>query len=57
MPARPDPVVSVVDGLRSLLHRGTIFFLLLLWFFSFFYTGRSRVTGSQVTVYVHPGRI
>jgi len=57
MPARPDPVVSVVDGLRSLLHPGTIFFLLLLWFFSFIYTGRSRVTGSQVTVYVHPGRI
>jgi len=57
MPVGHDLIVSVVDGLRSFLQPGTIIFLTLLWLFCFFYTGRSRVTGSQVTVYVHSSRI
>ncbi len=56
-PAGPQPVVNLIDGLRSLWHPGMILFLIFLWFFSFIYTGRSRVTGSLVTVYVHRDRI
>lgn len=56
-PAASVTSVDVMDGLRSFWHPGMILFLLFLWFFSLIYTGRSRVTGSLVSVYVHRDRI
>ncbi len=56
-PAVSVTSVDVMDGLRSFWQPGVILFLFFLWFFSFIYTGRSRVTGSLVSVYVHRDRI
>lgn len=44
-------------GLGLLWQPGTLLFLQLLWFTLFMYTGRSTVTGANLSFYIHRDRI
>jgi hypothetical protein len=51
------PPASVGDGLKSLWNPALILILFTLWVTVFIYTGRSRVTGSNVVFHVFHARI
>lgn len=53
----PASGTDIMAGLRSIWDPGTLLFLQALWAVIFLYTGRSMVTGSCVSFYVHKGRI
>jgi hypothetical protein len=48
---------EIITGLMTLWHPGTLLFLQLLWIILFIYTGRSSVTGSQLSFFIHEDRI
>ncbi len=56
LPAAPR-AVDLEAGLAALWDPSMILMLQSLWTLSFLYTGRSRVTGSTVEVFVHRDRI
>jgi hypothetical protein len=51
------PAASLLLGLDALWHPGLLLFLIGLWLVTFFYYGRSLVTGSRMSVYVCHDRI
>lgn len=51
------PHPDITSGLKTLWDPGVLISLQVLWAFSFYYTGRSMVTGSSVSFYVHKHRI
>lgn len=53
----PSPTVSLLRGLDTLWHPGLLLFLIGLWLTTFFYYGRSLVTGSRMSMYVCHDRI
>ena len=57
LPARVLPSASLLRGLETLWHPGMVLFLLGLWVTTFFYYGRSLVTGSRLSLYVCHDRI
>lgn len=57
LPRMPAPRADLVAGIRSLWDPAVILFLQLLWIGTFLYTGRSVVTGSTLSFYVHRERI
>jgi hypothetical protein len=56
-PAVPTSPLDLAAGLEILWNPGTLLFLQALWLAMFFYTGRSMVTGSTLSLYVHKDRI
>jgi len=46
------PVCDIREGLRCVWRPDTILLLQMLWVSIFFYTGRSKVTGSRISFYV-----
>ena len=56
-PATPTPIPTLAAGLSLLWRPAPLLFLQGLWLVIFFYTGRSTVTGSRLSFYVHPDRI
>jgi hypothetical protein len=48
---------DLVIGIKSLWNPALILFLQGVWAVIFFYTGRSTVTGANVSFYVHTDRI
>ncbi len=52
LPAEHMPVASLEAGFLTLWHPGLVLFLIGLWFITFFYYGRSMVTGSRLSLYV-----
>lgn len=57
LPDQIPPAASLLRGLETLWHPGMILFLLGLWVSTFFYYGRSLVTGSRMSLYVCHDRI
>ena len=57
LPAVPTVVPSITAGLKSLWQPLLILFIQLLWIVVFVYTGRSQVTGSQISFHVIRDRI
>ncbi|MGD8293322.1 MAG: prolipoprotein diacylglyceryl transferase [Desulfobacterales bacterium] len=56
-PATPAIIPSIAAGLKSLWQPSLIVFLQLLWIAVFLYTGKSQVTGSQISFHVIRDRI
>jgi hypothetical protein len=56
-PSTPDLAADVSAGIKSLWNPGVILFLQVLWVACFLYTGRSMITGSTISFYVHKDRI
>jgi hypothetical protein len=56
-PAVPASPPDLSAGLKILWSPGTLLFLQALWIAMFLYTGRSMVTGSTLSLYVHKDRI
>jgi hypothetical protein len=56
-PASTATLTSITDGLKSLWQPSLIIFLQLLWIVVFIYTGKSQVTGAQVSFHVIKDRI
>lgn len=56
-PVAQLPQARLLAGLKSLWHPGMILFLQALWVASFLYTGRSKVTGSSISLHVMKNRI
>ncbi len=52
-PAAPD----LLHGLGALWHPGTLLFLQAVWLVLFIYTGRSTVTGADLSFHIHRDRI
>lgn len=57
LPVDNLPRASLARGLDALWHPGLVLFLVALWAVTFFYYGRSLVTGSRLSVYVCHDRI
>jgi hypothetical protein len=57
MPAAAGPLPSVVAGLNSLWQPSPLILLQLFWILVFVYTGKSDVTGSQISFHVIRDRI
>jgi hypothetical protein len=53
----PAIIPSIAAGLKSLWQPSLIVFLQLLWITVFLYTGKSQVTGSQISFHVIRDRI
>jgi len=53
----PIPRPHIAAGLKTLWDPGVILSLQALWAYTFYYTGRSMVTGSSLSFYVHRHRI
>lgn len=56
-PAIPAVAPSIAAGLKSLWQPSLIIFLQLLWIAVFVYTGKSQVTGAQISFHVIRDRI
>ena len=56
-PSTPTPIPALAAGLSLLWRPAPLLFLQFLWLVIFFYTGRSTVTGSRLSFYVHQDRI
>jgi len=56
-PAAPAAAPSIAAGLKSLWQPSLIIFLQLLWVMVFVYTGKSQVTGAQISFHVLKDRI
>jgi hypothetical protein len=56
-PASTAIIPSIAVGLKSLWQPSLIVFLQLFWIAVFFYTGKSQVTGSQISFHVIRDRI
>lgn len=53
-----DPLnVDLLKGIKGIWNLSTIVPLQFLWLVIFFYLGRSKVTGSELSFFVHPHRI
>ncbi len=57
LPRAPAPHADLVAGVRSLWDPSVILFLQVLWIGIFLYTGRSVVTGSTLSFFVHRERL
>jgi len=55
--AAPDSLPDAASGFSTIWHPAPIFFLQVLWLAIFIHTGKSSVTGSSISFYVHPDRI
>lgn len=57
LPVDNLPRASLARGLDTLWHPGLVLFLVALWAITFYFYGRSLVTGSRLSVYVCHDRI
>lgn len=51
------PTADLLSGFETLWHPGLLLFVLSLWMGTFFYYGRSAVTGARVSLYVCRDRV
>jgi hypothetical protein len=57
LPLYHSPAVSITSGLAALLEPSVLIMLQTVWFMCFAYLGKSKVTGSHVSVFVHSDRV
>ncbi len=57
LPASPQVLSNIFLGLKQFWDPAIILFLILLWLAIFIYTGKSMVTGSNITFFLHKSRI
>ena len=56
-PDSPDVFSNILFGLKQFWSPSIILFLIFLWLTIFIYTGKSMVTGSNITFFLHKNRI
>jgi hypothetical protein len=57
LPFYHSPDVAITYGLASLFEPSALILIQVVWFLCFAYFGKSKVTGSYVSIFVHSDRV